>query len=192
MYLADVSLNIMSLGGLALGVGMLVDNAIVVLESIDRFRKRNHSHADAADKGTSEVAQAVIASTLTTVCVFVPIIFVEGIAGQLFNDQALTVTFSLLASLMVALTLIPMLSSRQFQPNLSPEPAMSGSSSQNNSKLSRILSSIFVDTPAILINQVRIIFSTIGKLLNYLLKPIYTVFDATLKKVDHQLPAISG
>ena len=115
MYLAKVSLNIMSLGGLALGVGMLVDNAIVVLESIDRYRKGDLSQLDAADRGTTEVGQAVIASTLTTVCVFIPIIFVEGIAGQLFNDQALTVTFSLLASLIVALTLIPMLSSRQLQ-----------------------------------------------------------------------------
>jgi HAE1 family hydrophobic/amphiphilic exporter-1 len=88
MYLSNVSLNIMSLGGLALGVGMLVDNSIVVLESIDRYLKQNFSQNEAADKGTTEVGQAVIASTLTTVCVFVPIIFVEGIAGQLFNDQA--------------------------------------------------------------------------------------------------------
>ena len=111
MYIFGVSLNIMSLGGLALGIGMLVDNAIVVLESIDRYHKSGHSTIDSAIKGAGEVGGAVIASTLTTICVFIPIIFVKGIAGQLFNDQALTVTFSLLISLLVAITLIPMLSS---------------------------------------------------------------------------------
>jgi len=90
MYISGVSLNIMSLGGLALGIGMLVDNAIVVLESIDRYRKSGHSAIDSARKGANEVGRAVIASTLTTICVFIPIIFVKGIAGQLFNDQART------------------------------------------------------------------------------------------------------
>jgi HAE1 family hydrophobic/amphiphilic exporter-1 len=112
MYAAGVSLNIMSLGGLALGVGLLVDNSIVVLESINRFRKRGEDNASAAFRGTSEVGKAVTAATLTTVAVFLPIVFVKGVAGQLFRDQALTVTFSLLTSLIVALTVIPMLSSR--------------------------------------------------------------------------------
>ena len=111
MQQAGVSLNIMSLGGLALGVGMLVDNSIVVLEAIDRHRKRGTARRDAAVAGASEVAAAVTASTLTTVCVFLPIIFVQGIAGQLFRDQALTVCFSLLTSLAVALTVIPVLAS---------------------------------------------------------------------------------
>ena len=111
MYWFGVTLNVMSLGGLALGVGMLVDNAIVVLESIARFRDRGLSGRQAASKGTDEVGRAVVASTLTTVCVFFPIIFVQGIAGQLFQDQALTVTWSLLVSLFVALTCIPMLAS---------------------------------------------------------------------------------
>ena len=110
MYSSHVTLNIMSLGGLALGIGMLVDNAIVVLESIDRSRAPGVSNADAASLGTQEVGRAVVASTLTTVCVFFPIVFVQGIAGQLFQDQALTVTASLLVSLFVALTCIPMLS----------------------------------------------------------------------------------
>jgi len=110
MYKADVSLNIMSLGGLTLGIGMLVDSSIVVLESIDRRRRRGASLYRAAVDGTTEVGAAVAASTLTTVAVFLPIVFVEGVAGQLFRDQALTVTFSLLASLVVAVTLIPMLS----------------------------------------------------------------------------------
>ena len=110
MYRMDLSLNIMSLGGLTLGIGMLVDNSIVVLESIYRYRERGFSLWRAAVSGTSEVSGAVLAATLTTVAVFLPIVFVEGIAGQLFRDMALTVTFSLLASLIVALTLIPMLS----------------------------------------------------------------------------------
>lgn len=111
MYGAELSLNIMSLGGLALGIGLLVDNSIVVLESIAKQREAGLSRVDAAVKGASEVGTAVIASTLTTVAVFFPLVFVEGIAGQLFKDQALTVTFALLASLLVALTLIPMLAS---------------------------------------------------------------------------------
>ena len=111
MYGADISLNIMSLGGLALGIGLLVDNSIVVLENIARHRELGASRPDAARLGASEVTMAVIASTLTTVAVFAPLVFVKGIAGQLFQDQALTVTFSLLASLLVAITLIPMLAS---------------------------------------------------------------------------------
>ncbi len=107
---AAISLNIMSLGGLTLGIGMLVDNSIVVLESIHRRRREGMSLFTAAVDGTNEVGAAVVASTLTSVAVFLPIVFVEGVAGQLFRDQALTVTFSLLASLLVAVTLIPMLS----------------------------------------------------------------------------------
>ncbi len=112
MYAARVSLNIMSLGGLALGVGLLVDNSIVVLESINRARRNGLDIVAAAFEGTSEVGKAVTAATLTTIAVFLPIVFVQGIAGQLFRDQALTVTFSLLTSLVVSLTVIPMLSAR--------------------------------------------------------------------------------
>ncbi len=112
MKIFDVSLNIMSLGGLALGIGMLVDNSIVVLESISRYRDEGIDLITAALRGVSEVGGAVIASTLTTIAVFLPIVFVEGVAGQVFGDMALTVVFSLLASLAAALFLIPMLSSR--------------------------------------------------------------------------------
>ncbi|MFQ3196149.1 MAG: HAE1 family hydrophobic/amphiphilic exporter-1, partial [Colwellia sp.] len=122
MFANDISLNIMSLGGIALAVGLLVDNAIVVLENIARYREKGASIIDAAIKGTDEVSGAVIASTLTTLAVFFPLAFVTGFAGQLFSDQAMTVTFALLASLVVALTLIPMLASRQFsQHKLTPE-----------------------------------------------------------------------
>ncbi len=109
MYQTGITLNIMSLGGVALGVGMLVDNSIVVLESVHRQRRAGGALTEAAYRGTKEVGMAVTASTLTTVAVFVPLVFVEGIAGQLFKDQALTITYSLLASLLVALTVIPML-----------------------------------------------------------------------------------
>jgi len=109
MYLNNVSLNIMSLGGIALAVGMLVDNSIVVLENIVRKKEQGESILAAAQNGTSEVAGAVVAATLTTIAVFFPMVFISGIAGQLFRDQALTVTFALVFSLIVALTLIPML-----------------------------------------------------------------------------------
>jgi len=111
MYTNDVSLNIMSLGGIALAVGMLVDNSIVVLENIVRKREQGEGIAESATNGTAEVASAVVAATLTTIAVFFPMVFISGIAGQLFRDQALTVTFALIFSLIVALTVIPMLSS---------------------------------------------------------------------------------
>jgi HAE1 family hydrophobic/amphiphilic exporter-1 len=111
MYRSDVSLNIMSLGGLTLGVGMLVDSAIVVLESIHRQREKGLTVFEAAVKGSTDVGGAVTASVFTTIAVFIPIVFVEGVAGQLFRDQALTVTFSLLASLLLSFTLVPMLAS---------------------------------------------------------------------------------
>jgi len=113
MKMFSVTLNIMSLGGLALGIGMLVDNSIVVLESIARCRDEGDDLIQATIRGVGEVGTAVFASTLTTVAVFFPIVFVEGVAGQIFGDLALTVVFSLLASLAVALFVIPMLSSRE-------------------------------------------------------------------------------
>ncbi|MCK4761183.1 MAG: efflux RND transporter permease subunit [Candidatus Aminicenantes bacterium] len=115
LNLFKVSLNIMSLGGLALGIGMLVDNSIVVMESIFRCREEGDGWVESAVRGAHEVGSAVIASTLTTIAVFFPIVFVEGIAGQIFGDLSLAVVFSLLASLMVSLFFIPMLASRKFK-----------------------------------------------------------------------------
>jgi len=112
MNLFGVTMNIISMGGLALGIGLFVDNSIVVLESIFRHRERGEPADQGAIIGSSEVATAITASTLTTICVFFPILFVPGIAGQLFRDMALTITFSLLISLAVALTLVPLVSSR--------------------------------------------------------------------------------
>lgn len=112
MYFNHLTLNIMTLGGLALGAGMLVDNAIVVIESIFRNQEKGMSVREAAITGTSEVAGAVIASTLTTVVVFLPIVYLHGATGELFKDQAWTVTFSLVSSLFVAILVIPMLYDR--------------------------------------------------------------------------------
>ena len=107
MYFSNISLNIISMSGLALGIGMLVDNSIVVIENIYRLRNEGYSIRKAAVEGASQVTGAIVASTLTTVCVFVPIIFTEGITRQLFTDMALTIAFTLGASLLVALTLVP-------------------------------------------------------------------------------------
>lgn len=112
IYFSNMTLNLVSMGGLALGVGMLVDNAIVVLEVIFRYREEGHDALTAATEGSSEVAMAITASTVTSIVVFVPILFVEGIAAQIFKEMALTVSFSLGASLVVALTIIPMLCSK--------------------------------------------------------------------------------
>jgi hydrophobic/amphiphilic exporter-1 (mainly G- bacteria), HAE1 family len=123
---AGLTLNIISMAGLALAVGMLVDNSIVVLESIFRNREEGENVINAANKGTQEVAMAITASTLTTLAVFVPILFVPGLAGQLFNNMVVTICFSLAASLVVALTLIPLLSSRllHLETNLSSNSAV--------------------------------------------------------------------
>ncbi|MBR1931284.1 MAG: efflux RND transporter permease subunit [Lachnospiraceae bacterium] len=112
MYFSGVTLNIISLSGLALGIGMLVDNSIVVIENIYRLRGEGQSMKEAAIAGTKEVAGAIMASTLTTICVFLPIVFTEGITRQLFVDMGLTIAYSLLASLVVALTVVPAMSSK--------------------------------------------------------------------------------
>ncbi len=107
MYFSGVTLNVISLSGLALGVGMLVDNSIVVIENIFRLRSEGYSAKEAAISGAGEVAGAIMASTLTTVCVFLPIVFTEGITRQLFVDMGLTIAYSLFASLLIALTVVP-------------------------------------------------------------------------------------
>ncbi|KGX86422.1 efflux RND transporter permease subunit [Pontibacillus litoralis] len=112
MYFTDNTLNVLTMGGLALGIGMMVDSSIVILENIVSYRQRGHSLKEAAVKGASELAPAVIASTTTTLVVFLPIVFVDGIASELFTPLALTVSFALIASLVVSITLIPMLSSK--------------------------------------------------------------------------------
>ena len=117
IYFGGFTLNIMTLGGLALGVGMLVDNAIVVLENIYRMRENNVAPDVAAIRGTEEVTGAIIASTLTTLAIFLPLVFVRGMAGVMFTQLAFVVSFALFCSLGVALTLIPMLTSRFLRPS---------------------------------------------------------------------------
>ncbi len=115
MYFSGVTLNIISLSGLALGIGMLVDNSIVVIENIYRLRAEGRSMRDAAIEGAREVAGAIAASTLTTICVFLPIVFTEGITRQLFVDMGLTIAYSLLASLVIALTVVPAMASKMLK-----------------------------------------------------------------------------
>ncbi|MFR2466117.1 MAG: efflux RND transporter permease subunit [Clostridia bacterium] len=110
IYFSGITMNLISMSGLALGVGMLVDNSIVVIENIFRLRSQGVDRKRAASEGAKQVSGAITASTLTTIIVFVPIIFTEGLTRQLFTDMALTIAFSLLASLLVALTLVPMAS----------------------------------------------------------------------------------
>lgn len=111
MYFSGVTLNVISLSGLALGIGMLVDNSIVVIENIYRLRGLGLPVKEAAVKGAKQVTAAIVASTLTTACVFLPIVFTDGITRQLFVDMGLTIAYSLLASLLIALTFVPMMSS---------------------------------------------------------------------------------
>lgn len=115
MYFANFSLNIMTLGALALGIGMLVDNAIVVIENIERHIAMGKNPKEAAQDGSKEIGGAITASTLTTLAVFVPVIFISGLIGQIFLEFALTISFSLFASLVVALTVVPMMASRMLK-----------------------------------------------------------------------------
>lgn len=112
LYMSGVTLNIMSLGGLALGTGLLVDNSIVVLEAVQRRRESGENPVEAALAGTREVGGAILASTLTTLVVFFPVVYLEGVASQLFRDQALAVSYALAASLLVAITVVPALAAR--------------------------------------------------------------------------------
>ena len=120
MYFAGVTINIISLSGLAIAVGRLVDDSVVVMENIFRLRMKGYSAARAAITGASQVAGAVTASTLTTICVFLPLVFVQGMTRQIFKDFGLTFAFALLASLLIAMTLVPALSSGMFH-NMQPK-----------------------------------------------------------------------
>lgn len=194
MYFADISLNIMSLGGIALAIGLLVDNAIVVLENIDRCQKEGMSKHQAAITGTKEVAGAIFASTLTTLAVFVPLVFVDGIAGALFSDQALTVTFALLASLMVALTSIPMLASRSgFNAlpapiNTEPKAAPSGKMSKFKHYAGAIFSFpilvLFSYIPRALLSLAMILGRLFSWCLGLIMRPLSAGFNAIYHSVE--------
>jgi multidrug efflux pump subunit AcrB len=207
MYANDISLNIMSLGGIALAVGLLVDNSIVVLENIDRHKKlkvaggynatanekttaeATDTESSAASEGTKEVSGAIVASTLTTMAVFVPLIFVEGIAGQLFKDQALTVSFALAASLVVALTLIPAMAHKKKKQQLDHEevfttPAPTPPTSTFGKvmyyltlPIRWVFRLIFVFLPAALVTLVIGAWHIVSKLLSVAFKPLIWVFN---------------
>ncbi len=184
MYGNNISLNIMSLGGIALATGLLVDNAIVVLENISRYKEQGLSVVESARKGTKEVSGAIIASTLTTLAVFIPLIFIEGVAGQLFADQAMTVAFALIASLVVALTLIPMLASREVTTQEvvdSNEKPIQFKQQTIGKKieLSLILpfKAVFIWIPMLVSRIVLLTFHGISKLTSFLMKPLSTGFN---------------
>ena len=191
MYGNDITLNIMSLGGIALGIGLLVDNSIVVLENISRHRAMGKNTLQAARDGAGEVGTAVIASTLTTVAVFFPLVFVQGIAGQLFRDQALTVTFSLLASLLVAVTLIPMLSSL---PGRESKPAEDPVLKEPKTKVGRGLRStrlfVFEKAPTAIARFFRIIISRIANSIMYVLNPVLNGFEKGYTKIENRYPQL--
>ena len=188
MYRMGVTLNVMSLGGLALGVGMLVDNAIVVLEAIFRRRESGEEAVAAAGAGASEVGMAVIASTLTTVAVFLPVVFVEGFAAQLFRDQALTVSFSLLASLVVALTLIPMVAARGRRIHRGGAEGAEGAEAAENglgtapTRWARARRAVFGTGPAAVVRGLRIGWTWAGRGAELALTPLSRPFDRLLAR----------
>ncbi|MFQ5569805.1 MAG: efflux RND transporter permease subunit [Rhodothermales bacterium] len=189
MYGYDLTLNIMSLGGLALGIGLLLDNSIVVLENIARHREMGKSVIDAARDGASGVGMAVVASTLTTVAVFFPLVFVQGIAGQLFRDQALTVTFSLLASLIVAITLIPMLASlgkRGDDREAAPELKAPTSRVGRGVRKTRLV--LFTSAPTFFATVFYRFFRGIGRLMRWLLTPLTGGFNLGYEALARRYP----
>jgi HAE1 family hydrophobic/amphiphilic exporter-1 len=220
MYRTGTTLNIMSLGGLALGVGMLVDNAIVVLEAIHRRREEGLPAFEAVRRGASEVGRAVTASTLTTVAVFLPVVFLEGVAAQLFRDQALTVSFSLVASLAVALTVIPVMAALWMKGTASDAscrsdraPASGGTwegegaheqppprsldfarddKQKAPGRLRRAWRIAVVTVPSFLLRLVRTLLSWIGRGLAFLFRPVGWLFDRAMGGVTGAYPRLLG
>ncbi|MFQ5824895.1 MAG: efflux RND transporter permease subunit [bacterium] len=193
MFGGHITLNIMSLGGIALGIGMLVDNSIVVLESIFRYREKGDRTIDAAQLGASEVGMAVTASTLTTIAVFFPLVFVKGIAGQLFRDQALTVTFSLLASLAVALTLIPLMASLGGKKNQALEFIQESEKHKRpHGKivrgLKRFFNFIFSRVPTFFLTWVIRITKVISNVIKFLATPVVNIFEKAFDSVNKKYP----
>jgi HAE1 family hydrophobic/amphiphilic exporter-1 len=200
MYGNGISLNIMSLGGIALAIGLLVDNSIVVLENIARHKTKTKNFKQAAIIGTKEVSMAIIASTLTTMAVFFPLVFVEGIAGQLFSDQALTVTFALAASLIVALTLIPMLASREkltdaannehsldFGENLEktiPTSKIGWLFHYLSLPLYWVVQLIFHFIPFLITSLIVLLFRVLSKVLGTLFRPLLWIFDKSFMQIE--------
>ena len=200
MYGNGISLNIMSLGGIALAIGLLVDNSIVVLENIARHKTKTKNFKQAAVIGTKEVSMAIIASTLTTMAVFFPLVFVEGIAGQLFSDQALTVTFALAASLVVALTLIPMLAAREKSTDATNNtPSLDLGKSPEKTKpttkigwifhylslpLYWLVQVVFHFIPFVITSLIVLLFRLLSKVFGTLFRPILWAFDKSFAQIE--------
>ncbi|SHG66371.1 hydrophobic/amphiphilic exporter-1, HAE1 family [Hydrocarboniphaga daqingensis] len=185
MYGAGLSLNIMSLGGIALAIGLVVDDAIVVLENIMRKREAGLAPADAAVAGASEVGGAVIASTLTTVAVFFPMVFVQGIAGQLFSDQALVVTGALIFSLVVSFTLIPMLAARGADKTPPPAAApIRRDSGHMRHGLSAVRYGLFEQLPYAIGWVIVRVLRGIGWLLGFVFRPLSRGFQSMFDRFE--------
>lgn len=192
MYSADLTLNIMSLGGIALGIGMLVDNSIVVLDNIFRHRQQGGELRTAVVLGTSEVSVAVTASTLTTVAVFFPLVFVQGIAGQLFRDQALTITFSLIASLLVALTLIPMLACFELRAREVPAADLAEPRTRFGLRLRAVRVFLTATLPQGVLRLVRRAYALLAFLLGGLLRYPLQGFSRAFAAVESVYPRLIG
>ncbi len=191
MYGNDITLNIMSLGGIALGIGLLVDNSIVVLENIARHREMGKNPLKAASDGAGEVGMAVVASTLTTIAVFFPLVFVHGIAGQLFRDQALTVTFSLLASLVVAITLIPMLSSLAGREKSKVEkPELKEPKTKVGGWLRTARIFTFETVPSYFIKGGSKVVSVISNGAMFVLNPMLNAFEKWFDSLEDKYPTV--
>ncbi|PLX13530.1 MAG: AcrB/AcrD/AcrF family protein, partial [Marinilabiliales bacterium] len=193
MYFNGLSLNIMTLGGLALGAGMLVDNAIVVMENIFRNMEQGMSVRDAAINGTAEVGGAIVASTLTTIVVFLPIVYLHGASGALFKDQAWTVAFSLLASLFVAILVIPMLFNYAYRKHKKDDKIKSVSIGWYGKLLSKILDrrGLVIASATLLLALTVYIFPYVGS--EYLPKSGACEFSVEIKlKEGTQLERTSG
>ncbi len=199
MYTNDISLNIMSLGGIALAVGMLVDNSIVVLENIVRKKEQGESIVEAARNGTTEVGSAVVAATLTTIAVFFPMVFISGIAGQLFRDQALTVTFALIFSLIVALTLIPMLASLGTPSRYASSPGDDSPPIESRWRLVRFFKrvvafvvKIITFLSVIVVRGGRFVFRMAGKVLGLILWPVTWMLQRLYRAIAAVYPGLLG
>jgi hydrophobic/amphiphilic exporter-1 (mainly G- bacteria), HAE1 family len=190
MYQTGISLNLMSLGGVALGIGMLVDNSIVVLESVHRHKQEGARLAHAVYAGTKEVGMAVTASTLTTVAVFLPLIFVEGIAGQLFQDQALTITYALVASLLVALNVIPMILALRMKKAVEQDTGEveAAPATGVQAKIQRVIRFLLTDIVTVLVADLRKAIGFIGRMLGIALEPVLNLFDRAFGALEKIYP----
>lgn len=186
MFLGNITVNLMSLGGLVLGIGLFVDNSIVILEAIYKHKEKGHSPYDSVLHGLREVLGPVIASTLTTIAVFFPIVYISGVTAELFKDQALTVSFSMIVSLFVSITLLPVLASWKKRKSVVITDELSGY--QPESHIGRVFYKLYryfeilVFLPVIIIIAlVKRVLKLSGILLNYLRDALSTVFKPFLK-----------